>query len=220
MTGTRADAPLCPTCGQPASEALGGPEHDWECRNEACSEFGQPVRADEPPARRRFGPGNGSLVVKTYREGMAAKVGHDLVIEVTRWAATLDASGALELTADSRSLAVREGLGGVKPLTDGDRDEIRRNIDGKVLAGQPIAFRSSAVRMPDRPGRFSVDGELTMAGRTRPVSAQLELRDDGRVAGTITLTQSDWGIKPYRGLMGALKVRDEVEIVVDARYDA
>ena len=43
--------PLCPTCGQPASEALGGPDHDWECRNEACTEFGQPIRADEPPPR-------------------------------------------------------------------------------------------------------------------------------------------------------------------------
>jgi hypothetical protein len=43
--------PICPTCGQPASEALGGREHDWECRNEACPEFGQPVRADELPAR-------------------------------------------------------------------------------------------------------------------------------------------------------------------------
>ena len=41
-------APLCPTCGQPASEALGGPDHDWECRNEACPEFGQPVDAHEP----------------------------------------------------------------------------------------------------------------------------------------------------------------------------
>ena len=46
-----ADPPLCPTCDQPASEALGGPEHDWECRNEACPEFGQAVavpRDDEP----------------------------------------------------------------------------------------------------------------------------------------------------------------------------
>ena len=42
--------PLCPTCGQPASEALGGPDHEWECRNEACPEFGQPVSADEPLA--------------------------------------------------------------------------------------------------------------------------------------------------------------------------
>ena len=38
----------------------------------------------------RLGPDNASLQVKTYREGMAAKVGHDLVIEVTRWDATVD----------------------------------------------------------------------------------------------------------------------------------
>jgi hypothetical protein len=43
------DPPLCPTCGQPASEALGGPEREWECRNEACPEYGQPVSGDEAP---------------------------------------------------------------------------------------------------------------------------------------------------------------------------
>jgi hypothetical protein len=42
--------PVCPSCGQPASEALAGPEHGWECRNEACPEFGQPVDPNEPPA--------------------------------------------------------------------------------------------------------------------------------------------------------------------------
>ena len=49
-----AATPLCPTCGQPASEALGGPEHDWECRNEACPEFGQPVDAEDPELAQRF----------------------------------------------------------------------------------------------------------------------------------------------------------------------
>jgi hypothetical protein len=43
-----AEPPLCPTCGQPASEALGGAEHNWECRNEACPEYGQAV---EGPSR-------------------------------------------------------------------------------------------------------------------------------------------------------------------------
>ena len=173
------------------------------------------------PGAHRIGRDEGSLVVKTFREGLAAKAGHDLVIDVTRWQATIDATaGTLELTADPRSLEVREGLRGVKPLTDRDRGEIRKNIDEKVLGGQPIEFRSSAVRMPDGPGRLSVEGELTMAGSTRPVTAQLDVGDDGRVTGTIALAQSDWGIKPYRGLMGALKVRDEVEIVVDARLPA
>jgi hypothetical protein len=40
--------PLCPSCGQPASKALAGPEHGWECRNEACPEFGQGLDANEP----------------------------------------------------------------------------------------------------------------------------------------------------------------------------
>ena len=42
-------APLCPTCNQPASTALAGPGGGWECRNEACAEFGQPVPADDAP---------------------------------------------------------------------------------------------------------------------------------------------------------------------------
>jgi hypothetical protein len=48
MLAMEISAPLCPSCGQPASLALGGPEHDWECRNEACPEFGQALSAIEP----------------------------------------------------------------------------------------------------------------------------------------------------------------------------
>jgi polyisoprenoid-binding protein YceI len=168
------------------------------------------------PGSHRVGPETGSLVVKTYREGVAAKVGHDLVIDVSRWEGTVDIAGsAIELSADSSSLEVREGLRGVKPLTDKDRVEIRKNIDDK-LRRLPIRFRSSAVRI-DGDGRLVVEGELTMADVTRPVTARLGVEADGRVGGTIALAQSDWGIKPYRGLMGALKVRDEVEIVIDVR---
>jgi polyisoprenoid-binding protein YceI len=162
-----------------------------------------------------LGPADGTLMVKTYREGVAAKVGHDLVIEVTRWDATVGEQG-IELNADPRSLAVREGVRGVKPLTDGDREDIRGTIDKKVLGGQPISFRSTSVDQTGD-GPLTITGELTIAGRTRPLSARLDVDADGRVTGTIPVTQSEWGIKPYRGLMGALKVRDEVEIVIDAR---
>ncbi len=43
---------------------------------------------------------------------------------------------------------------------------------------------------------------------------------DGRVSGTARLVQSEWGIKPYRGLMGALKVRDSLEVVFEGRLPA
>ena len=61
----------------------------------------------------------------------------------------------------------------------------------------------------------AVAGELTMAGATRPVNLRLETTG-GRIRATIPLVQSEWGIKPYRGLMGALKVRNDLEIVIDA----
>ena len=166
------------------------------------------------PSGRRLGPESGSIFVRTYREGVAAKAGHDLVIEVTRWEATFDPE-TIELTADARSLEVREGLRGIKPLTDKDRAEIRKNIDEKVLRGEPITFRSSGVDRSD--SRLVVRGDLTMAGTTGPVTAQLGIDPDGRITGTIALTHSSWGIKPYRGLMGALKVRDDVEVEIDVR---
>lgn len=171
------------------------------------------------PGTHTVGPQDGSLVVKTYREGMAAKAGHDLVIDVTSWNATVtvaDGGWTVELTADPRSLQVRDGLGGVKPLTDKDRGEIRKTIDAKVLKGDPIRFRSSAVRAADS-GPVSVEGELTIGGAARPVAAQLDVDPDGRLHGTVSVVQSAHGIKPYRGLMGALKVRDDVEIVIDVR---
>jgi polyisoprenoid-binding protein YceI len=160
------------------------------------------------------------LQVRTYREGVAQKVGHDLIIDVEQWEATAEVGedgtlSAVRLDADPRSLQVREGMRGVKPLTDKDRADIRETIEEKVLRGQPIAFRSSAVELAD--GALTVRGELDLAGATRPASFELHAATDGRVGGTLPLTQSEWGIKPYRGLMGALKVRDTVEIVVDVR---
>ena len=56
-------APLCPSCGQPASESLAGPEPGWECRNEACAEFGQPLQPGEPPPIDEPDPGDSAGAV-------------------------------------------------------------------------------------------------------------------------------------------------------------
>lgn len=149
---------------------------------------------------------------------MAQKVGHDLIIDVGRWDAAAEVSedgtlSAVQLDADPRSLQVREGLHGVKPLTNKDRGNIHKSIDEKILRGRPIAFRSTAVE--PRSDGLMVRGELELAGTRRPASFELNAAADGRVRGTLPVTQSDWGIKPYRGKMGALKVRDTLEVVLD-----
>lgn len=167
-----------------------------------------------------IGPENGTLLVKTYRAGMAQKAGHDLVIDVTSWNATVTVDGdspvTVELSADPRSLEVREGHGGAKALSDKDKADIRESIDSKVLKGEAITFRSTGVTSHD-PGSVSMDGEVGMAGATRPVNFEVEIGPDGQVKAGVPLTQSEWGIKPFKAMMGALKVKDEVEVVLDAR---
>jgi polyisoprenoid-binding protein YceI len=166
----------------------------------------------------RIGPANGTLQVRTYREGLAQKAGHDLVIDVGQWEATAEVReggtlSAVRLEADPSSLEVREGLRGFKPLTDKDRADIQTMIDERILLGRRVAFDSTAVESAD--GELTIRGELELAGVRRPVSFTLDVGADGRVRGTLPVTQSEWGIKPYRGLMGALKVRDTVEVLLD-----
>ena len=52
-----------------------------------------------------------------------------------------------------------------------------------------------------------------MGGKSKPVTFTLA-GDGGSIAGSATVKQSDWGIKPYSALFGALKVNDEVTVEV------
>ena len=167
---------------------------------------------------QNFGPDNGSLKIRTGRTGGAAKAGHDLVIEVESWQATLDPEGqpALTLTADSRSLRVLEGSGGLKSLTDSDKGDIKKTIDKEVLKGCAIEFRSSDVQQ-DPGGGLSVRGELSLNGKQAPVTFDLAVGEDGHVTGNAKVAQTAFGMKPYSALFGALKVADEIDIEIDAK---
>jgi YceI-like domain len=172
-----------------------------------------------PPGTHTFGPSTGTLAVRTGRSGAAAKAGHDLLLHVTDWQATLEVAAdgtplALALDADAGSLRVREGTGGIQALDDDDRANIQQTIDDEVLKREPISYRSSAVSAAD--GKLHVEGELTLAGATRPLAVDAEV-DGGTVAGSAVIVQSEWGIKPYSALFGALKVADDVRVEFEAR---
>jgi hypothetical protein len=165
---------------------------------------------------QHFGPDTARLTIRTGRTGAASKAGHDLLIEVGAWQATLDleAQPALTLIADSRSFRVLEGTGGVKGLDDDDKANIAKTIDDEVLKGCAIEFRSSQVdRLPS--GSLRVTGELELGGRRAPVAFELHARD-GALAGNAVLKQTAFGIKPYSALFGTLKVADEVTVAIEA----
>ena len=167
----------------------------------------------------RLGPDTGRVVIKTGRAGLAAKAGHDLTIEVTRWSARVevpaDEDGGLTaatVTAelDLGSLEVREGTGGAKPLSDGDRVQIKKQMEA-ILGGATATFASSRIITSGASGG-AIEGTLTLNGKTQPVRLQVTTPGPGRYRGSATVAQSAFGIKPYTGFFGALKLRDEVGV--------
>ncbi len=63
-----------------------------------------------------------------------------------------------------------------------------------------------------------MEGELTLADATRPISLRRSWpATTGRSPPRAVVKQSDWGMKPYSALFGALKVLDEVEVELSAQ---
>ncbi|MGA2453331.1 MAG: YceI family protein [Solirubrobacteraceae bacterium] len=170
-----------------------------------------------------LGPDDAQLTVRTGRSGAAAKAGHNLLIEVSSWEATLalgdDATEtALTVSVDSSSLRVLDGTGGMQALGDDDKANIEQTIVDEVLKGSAIEFRSSHVQMEN--GVCHIQGELELADKRAPLAFDLTLGDDRHLAGTVTVKQSDWGMKPYSALFGTLKVNDEVAVQIDGQLPA
>ena len=164
-----------------------------------------------------LGPSDGTVRVKTGREGMAAKAGHDLTFEAANWKATItidDDPARNEVTAaiEPRSLEVTAATGGAKPVSEKDKREIAKNLTG-LLGNGSITFTSTSVDVKDT--AVQAAGELSIAGKSRPITLDLTAAPSGRLTGTTTVMQSEFGIKPYSAMLGALKVKDQVEIGFD-----
>ena len=158
-------------------------------------------------------------MLKTSRAGFAAMAGHDLTIEVPRWSAQVeipdeDAGGvtAAKVSAelDLGSLEVREGTGGAKPLTGGDRRDIKKTMSG-ILGDGTATFTSSKINKFGASGG-AIEGTVTLNGRSQPARLQVSEPGPGRYRGSATVQQTGFGIKPYTGFFGALKLKDEVTV--------
>lgn len=166
-----------------------------------------------------LGPEHGTLTLHTGRAGAAAKVGHDLTLAVTEWSATVDPQTHLTLTADLTSLTVVRGEGGLKPLSEKDKTTILGHAADRLHAAEHPTVTVAIGGPTATTG--TVEGTVTIAGQSRQVPIDIVVTDPGadpvHVVATATVLQSAFGIKPYSGLMGTLKVADAVRVEVDLR---
>ncbi len=162
-----------------------------------------------------------TCAVYVYREGALSGLGHDLKLLVTDFTLEIGEDLAVRASARTGSLRVAGVLRGGDPdAVDErepgarDRKEIERNIVRDVLEANrfPVAsFHSTKVEASGEGYRIS--GQLELHGVVRDLSFAVE-RQGSRAVVRFPLQQPDFRIKPYRALLGALKVKPEIVVEV------
>ena len=166
---------------------------------------------------------SGDLTLHTGRAGVGSKVGHDLTLRVRQWSARAQVEddgtvSRVRLVAVLSSLEVLRGDGGLKALSDKDKATILGNALETLQAKDfpEVLYEAGDLTLPA--GESIVQGQVTIAGTTRPLTIEAFVHrngDDVRVQVRGQILQSTFGIRPYSGMLGALKVRDLVEIKAD-----
>lgn len=152
----------------------------------------------------------------SYKDGMGAKLAHDLVLRATNWSGTLNVDGSpsgcsAAVTVDPRSIEIVEARGGVKSLSDKDRRDIDKNINEKVLETNKYPeLRFESTSCTGAEPNLTAAGNMTIKGTTRPVNVDLNV-DGTTVTAKTSISQKDFGIKPFSAMMGAIKLRDDVD---------
>ncbi len=172
--------------------------------------------------RHSFGPDNGRIAFRTARDGLASQAGHDLTIDAVRWSGALvvaddQAPASLEVKVDLTALVVREGTGGLKPLSDRDKREISvtaRKVLGADRNPEATFTATSFAAEPDG-SAGTIDGSLSLAGQSRPLRLEVIQTGPGVYRATTAVRQTDFGIKPYSAFLGSLRVADVVQVAVE-----
>jgi hypothetical protein len=143
--------------------------------------------------------------VSVFVDGMASSFGHDATLKVTSLSVDIGEDDGITADFDAGSLRV------INDISDSNRRDIERNAE-KTLEPRKypkIQFRSvSVVRDGDR---ARVEGDLTLHGVTQQIS--LDAHDDGRQWNAkVVLDQRKFGIKPFSAMLGALKIKPNVEV--------
>ena len=168
----------------------------------------------------RLDPSTANCLVFTYKEGLLSAVAHDLQLRVERFAITVDdAAWRVDARFDARSLRVvgvmRDGVAHPDALGDADKRSIEQTVAREVLHADrhpEIRFGSEAASADGDEVR--VQGTLSLHGVERPLLVPVRRRADGAWTAEVRLDQPDFGIRPYRAMLGTLRVRADVVVTL------
>ena len=159
--------------------------------------------------------------IRVFRGGLLGGFGDNHLIELRPLSGTAESSPAAPWLVHvfARSGALRVIDPGASPAT---REQVQQAmLSAKVLDASryqtiELQSRSLAPGVNDRSWRMVAD--LTLHGVTRQVEFPLSWEEHGdrlHVRGSTKLLLRDFNIEPPRVAMGAVKVRNEFELVYD-----
>ena len=163
----------------------------------------------------RFDAYNSECLVFSFKDGLLARLAHDLKLQVERFSIEVDDSThQIKATFDPSSIQVAcaqiDGRDDPSTLSKGDKKKIHDNVTKDVLRVRKYPeIRFDSTHVVQRGEGFAVEGTLQMHGKSR--NLQASVRPDGdRWVTELRLHQPDFGIKPYTAALGALKVKPDV----------
>jgi polyisoprenoid-binding protein YceI len=158
------------------------------------------------------------LVVKTGKAGLFGFAGHTHVIrargvsgELVYHPGTSASYLRLKLPTDSLEVLTPPDTAEIRKVTKAMRTEVLH-----VDRHPEMTFVADSLSA--RSGKIEMQLALTMEGTTRkvPVTADVTIGPDSlRARGSFTARQTDFGIKPYSGAGGTVKVADRVTFCFD-----
>ncbi len=177
-------------------------------------------------------PAQSSLVLQLFKDGVAARLGHDHVVHARVFSGTVaydprnPEASSIQVAVDVRSLIADDpgtrrkfGLAGEPSASDRAEIDKAMKADGQLAAARfpSMTFTSTAIAtQPD--GRVLVTGRLTIRGVTNELKFPAQMSVEGaRLRGRAQLKfkQSSFGYPPYSALLGAIKNKDEVILHID-----
>jgi hypothetical protein len=160
---------------------------------------------------------SGRIQVFTYKEGLLSPIAHDLRLRLDRFEISHDeAEVEGRFWPDSLVVegAIEQGRLNENVLSAAQREEILDNVRRKILHTDAHPEARLLAKVVARGETYEVIGTLELAGSPRPVSLVVRATDR-RLQGDLELRPSQWGIKPFRALLGAIRLADRVRVHFD-----
>ncbi len=152
------------------------------------------------------------LTVKVWKTGLVSAFAHnhEIAAPIMEGGVSDGSPASVHFRVDARKMKVLD-----PESSQSTRDTIQGNmLSDEVLNVEKypdIAFQSSEIKSAG--ADYTVRGNLTLHGQTHPVEVKVRTTSAGKYEGSAVVKQTNFGMTPISIGGGAVKVKDEVDIL-------